>query len=646
MTRQQTTAVRHGVSRLTEHDVYLFKQGTHYGLYDKLGAHVMEHEGEAGVLFSVWAPNAKAVSVVAEFNGWDTAAHPLAVRWDESGVWEGFVPGVGRGARYKYHIRSSHGGYEVEKADPFAFACECPPLTASVVWDLEHAWDDDGWMAGRGARNALDAPMSVYEVHLGSWRRKWEEGGRSLSYRELAVELAEYVSGMGFTHVELLPVMEHPFYGSWGYQTTGYFAPSARFGDPQGLMVLIQELHKAGVGVLLDWVPSHFPTDNHGLIFFDGTHLYEHQDVRKGHHPDWDSAIFNYGRNEVRSFLISNGLFWLDKYHADGLRVDAVASMLYLDYSREDGQWEPNEQGGRENLEAIALIKDLNSAVYARFPDALTVAEESTAWPMVSRPTYLGGLGFGMKWNMGWMHDTLAYFSKDPIHRRYHHSQLTFSIMYAFSENFMLPLSHDEVVHGKGSLLGKMAGDDWRRFAGLRLLLGYMWGHPGKKLLFMGADVGQRSEWDHESSVDWALLGLPAHQGVNRWLADLNAAYRVEPALWQLDFSHEGFQWIDCNDADNSVLAFLRRDADGAPVAVVCNFTPVPRNGYCIGLPQAGEWAEVLNSDAEVYGGAGWGNLGRVTAQEEPRHGLPCSAAINLPPLGMLLLRPVASAGL
>ncbi|MBI3015018.1 MAG: 1,4-alpha-glucan branching protein GlgB, partial [Candidatus Tectomicrobia bacterium] len=513
--------------------------------------------------------------------------------------------------------------------------------TASIVWDLQYDWADQEWMAGRHKRNALDAPVAIYEVHLGSWRRVLEDGNRSLSYRELALSLTEYVVEMGYTHVELLPVMEHPFFGSWGYQTAGYFAPDSRYGTPQDLMVLIDTLHQHGIGVILDWVPSHFPADEHGLVYFDGTCLYEHAYPQKGFHPDWKSYIFNHGRNEVRAFLISNALFWLDKYHADGLRVDAVASMLYLDYSRKEGEWMPNIYGGRENLEAISFLKRMNEAVYGAFPDVQTIAEESTAWPMVSRPVYVGGLGFGMKWNMGWMHDTLEYFCKDPVHRQYHHNRITFSILYAFSENFVLPLSHDEVVHGKGSLLGAMPGNDWQRFANLRLLYGFLYAHPGKKLMFMGGEFGQWSEWNHDAGLEWHLLQFPPHQGVKRWVKDLNIFYRSEPALYQVDFDNKGFEWIDCNDHTNSILSFLRRGQDpNNLLAIVCNFTPVPRHHCRVGVPLGGYWQEVLNSDASLYGGSGLGNLGGVSASPVSTHGRPYSLDVTVPPLAAVIFKP------
>ena len=630
--------VRYDVSLLGEQDVYLFNEGTHLRLYEKLGAHPDVVDGVAGTHFAVWAPNAETVSVIGSFNGWSKDAHPLRAL-EGSGIWYGFIPGVEPGATYKYHLRSRYAGYEVDKADPLAFCSELPPATASRVWRLDYEWHDDEWLASRAARNALDAPMSIYELHVGSWRRAAD--GRFLTYRELAPLLVEHVQRMGFTHVELLPVMEHPFYGSWGYQTTGYFAPTSRYGTPQDLMFLIDTLHQAGIGVILDWVPSHFPTDEHGLGYFDGTHLYEHGDPRQGFHPDWSSFIFNYGRNEVRSFLLSSALFWLERYHADGLRVDAVASMLYLDYSRKPGEWIPNRYGGRENLDAIEFLRRMNVEVYAQHPGTQTIAEESTAWPMVSRPTYVGGLGFGLKWDMGWMHDTLEYLAHDPVYRKFHHGQLTFRAMYAFSEHFVLPLSHDEVVHGKGSLLRKMPGDDWQRFANLRLLLGYMLTQPGKKLLFMGAELATWNEWYHETSLDWDLLERPEHAGVARWLADLNAAYRAQRALHELDCDPQGFAWIDCNDAEGSTLSYARyaRDRDDV-VVVVCNFTPIPRSRYRLGLPRGGFWRELLNGDAREYGGSGVGNLGGVHAEEVPWHGQPCSAEMTLPPLAVVVLAP------
>jgi len=624
---------------LTEHDVYLFREGNHFRAYQKLGAHAAVQDERGGTAFRVWAPNARAVSVIGDFNGWDDAADPLAPRTDLSGIWEGFVAGVGPGALYKYRILSQ-AGERFDKSDPYALRTEAPPRTATVVWDLDYQWTDSHWMQQRAQFNALDAPMSIYEVHLGSWRRVPEEGNRHLTYRELAHQLADYVGHMGFTHVELLPVMEHPFYGSWGYQVTGFFAPTARYGTPQDFMYLVDHLHQRGIGVILDWVPSHFPSDGHGLAYFDGTYLYEHADPRQGWHPEWGSYIFNCGRAEVRDFLASSGMFWLDRYHADALRVDAVASMLYLDYARRPGEWIPNRHGGHENLEAIEFLRAFNEAVYRDHADAQTIAEESTAWPMVSRPTYVGGLGFGLKWNMGWMHDTLAYFQQDPIHRKYHHDRLTFSLWYAFTENFVLPLSHDEVVHGKGALLGKMPGDEWQQFANLRLLYGYMWAHPGKKLLFMGGELGQRREWQHEESLEWHVLQYPLHAGVQRWVRDLNTFYRGTPALYRQDFSADGFEWVDCCDTEASVVSFLRKGRDGEVVLVVCNFTPLLRDNYQVGVPRGGWWRECLNSDAPIYGGSGQGNLGGVESAPVPAHGRYQSLMLRLPPLGVLFLAP------
>jgi 1,4-alpha-glucan branching enzyme len=629
-----------GVSLLTEQDIYLFKEGNHFHLYEKLGSHLMDVEGEAGTLFAVWAPNAESVSVVGDFNGWNPELHPLDVRWDASGIWEGFIPGVGQGSLYKYHIASKVNGYVVDKGDPFAFSWELSPKTASVVWDLAYRWNDSAWMESRGEKHSLDAPLSIYEVHLGSWKRLPEENNRPMNYREIANELPGYVKDLGFTHVELLPVMEHPFYGSWGYQVIGYFAATSRYGSPQDLMYLIDRLHQSGIGVILDWVPSHFPGDEHGPVYFDGTHLYEHADPIKGFHPDWKSYIFNYGRNEVRSFLVSSALFWLDRYHGDGLRVDGVASMLYLDYSRKEGEWSPNEFGGRENLEAISFIKRFNEMVFRDFPDVQTMAEESTAWPMVTRPTYAGGLGFGFKWNMGWMHDTLEYFSRDAIHRKYHHNELTFSLWYAFTENFLLSLSHDEVVHGKGSLLRKMPGDDWQKFANLRLLLGYLYAHPGKKLLFMGGEFGQWDEWYHEQSLSWHLLAYEPHQGIRRLVRDLNGLYRSEPALHEIDFDAEGFEWINAGDWEQSVVSFLRKGKSaGDAILAVCNFTPVPRHNYRVGVPFGGYWREVLNSDSKDYGGSGHGNLGGVEATPVSYYNRFHSLSLVLPPLGIVFLK-------
>ena len=634
---QQT---RSDFSRLSAQDLYLFNEGRHYRVYEKLGAHPTRAGEESGVAFSVWAPNAQEVSVIGSFNDWSPGTHPLRPR-ETSGIWEGFVPGVSKGSLYKFHIRSHHQGHVAEKADPFGFRHERPPRTASVVWDLEYQWSDREWIEKRKSRNSHEAPISIYEVHLGSWKRVPEEHNRPLSYREMALHLAEYVQRMGFTHVELLPIMEHPFYGSWGYQTTGYFAPTARYGMPQDFMYLVDYLHQHGIGVILDWVPSHFPSDAHGLAYFDGTHLFEHADARKGLHPDWKTYIFNYGRNEVRSFLLSSAMFWLDRYHVDGLRVDAVASMLYLDYSRKPGEWLPNQYGGRENLDAIEFLRQLNQEVYREYPDVETFAEESTSWPMVSRPVYLGGLGFGFKWDMGWMHDTLEYFQENPIHRRYHHDKLTFRMLYGFTENFVLPLSHDEVVHGKGSLLGKMNGDEWQRFANLRLLLGYMYAQPGKKLLFMGGEFGQVREWAHDTSLDWNVLQYPLHRGTQMWVEQLNRVYREQPALHELDNDPAGFAWIDCSDNAWSTVSLLRKGSSNShEVVVVCNFTPVPRIGYRIGAPRGGLWKELLNSDATEYGGGGMGNFGQVHAEPIPAHGRPYSLNLTLPPLAVLFLKP------
>ena len=622
---------------LSGHDLYLFREGTHSRLYQKLGAHLVEGATE----FAVWAPNAASVAVVGDFNDWDPRRHPMRQTNDASGIWYARAPEARQGSVYKYHIVSKHAGYRVDKADPYAFRCETPPKTGSVVWDLDYEWHDAEWMRTRGRRNALDAPQAVYEVHLGSWMRSPDHPDRFLGYRELAPKLAEYAKRMGFTHVELMPIMEHPFYGSWGYQCTGYFAASSRYGTPQDLMWFVDHLHQAGIGVILDWVPSHFPWDAHGLGFFDGTHLYEHSDPRQGHHPDWASAIFNYGRNEVRAFLSSSAHFWLEVFHADGLRVDAVASMLYLDYGRKQGEWIPNRHGGRENLDAIEFLRFLNETLYRDFPDIQTVAEESTAWPQVSRPTYLGGLGFGLKWNMGWMHDTLNYMKRDPVYRKHHHDSLTFSLWYAFHENFVLPLSHDEVVHGKGSLIGRMPGDDWRQFANLRLLFAYMWAHPGKKLLFMGGEFGQRREWTHEASLEWHVLQYPLHNGVQRWVSDLNRMYRDNRALHAKDFSPDGFRWVQRGDWEQSALSFLRLAGDEAPpVLAVFNFTPVPRFNYRVGVPRGGYWRELLNGDAEVYGGSGLGNRGGADALPMPYEEYSHSLTLTLPPLAAVFLKP------
>ena len=628
------------LSLLGDKDLHYFNEGTHRKLYEKLGAHLMTVDGKPGVSFAVWAPNAREVSLLGDFNGWNPASHPMRGRGD-SGIWEAFVRGVAQGALYKYRIVARESGEVLEKADPFAFRAELSPKTASVVWELGgYDWGDAAWLKSRKGRQGLHDPISIYELHLGSWKRVPEEDNRSLTYREAAHQLPEYCRKMGFTHVELLPIMEHPFYGSWGYQSTGYFAPTSRYGTPQDFMYLVDKLHQAGIGVIIDCVPSHFATDGHGLARFDGTNLFEHADPRQGYHPDWGSYIFNYGRNEVRAFLISSALFWLDKYHIDGIRVDAVASMLYLDYSRKQGEWIPNQYGGRENLEAVSFLRQFNEAVYSEHPDCQTIAEESTAWPMVSKPTYVGGLGFGLKWDMGWMHDTLKYFKEDPVHRKYHHDRITFRMIYAFHENFTLPLSHDEVVHGKGSLMNQMSGDDWQKFANLRLLYSYMYAQPGKKLMFMSDEFGQWREWNHESSLDWNLLVYAPHEGVQRLVERLNAVYKEEGALHQLDSDPAGFEWIDCNDNDNSVLSFLRKSKDGSQlIAGVFNFTPVPRSDYRLGVPRGGRWTEVLNTDAVEYGGSGLGNLGGVEASSEPMHGRPFSLRLTLPPLSGLFFR-------
>ena len=626
-------------SLLTDDDIHLFTEGTHFRLYRKLGSHPAEVEGRSGTYFAVWAPDAEGVSVIGDFNGWDARTSPLSPK-GVSGIWEGFLPGVKRGTMYKYRVRSRRHGYQMDKLDPYGLYFEVPPRTASIVWDPAYDWGDEEWMAARVEYDWYKRPVSVYEVHLGSWRRMTDDGNRWMSYRELAAVLPDYVKDMGFTHVEFLPVMEHPFYGSWGYQVTGYFAPTSRYGTPQDFKFLIDALHRNGIGVILDWVPSHFPTDEHALGNFDGTHLYEHADPRRGIHPDWNSYIFNYGRREVRSFLLSSALFWLDEYHADGLRVDAVASMLYLDYSRKPGDWSPNENGGNENLEAVSWLRTFNEDVYREHPGVQTVAEESTAWPKVSRPTADGGLGFGFKWDMGWMHDMLEYITKDPVHRRFHHDKLTFRMVYAFSENFMLPLSHDEVVHEKASLLSKMPGDDWQRFANLRLLLGYMFAMSGKKLIFMGGEFGQRREWNHEDQLEWNLLEYEPHLGLQRWMRDLNAAYVREPALHAADCDPAGFEWVDSGDSESSTVSWLRKapEAERAVLAV-CNFTPIPRSGYRVGVPAGGIWREILNSDSSHYGGSGMGNAGGFEAESVPFHDRPFSLLLTLPPLGICFFR-------
>jgi 1,4-alpha-glucan branching enzyme len=627
---------------LSDYDLHLFGEGNHDTIYEKLGSHAIVHAGIAGVLFAVWAPNAKRVSVVGDLNGWDGRCHPMRVR-GTSGVWELFIPELAEGELYKFEIKAADGSL-ITKADPYGFYSETRPKTASIVYAVDkHAWKDRRWIARRDAADPLKQPISIYEVHLGSWMRVPEEDNRFLTYRELAPKLIAYVEEMGYTHIELLPVLAHPYDASWGYQVTGYFSPTPRFGPPEDLMYLIDRCHQHGIGVILDWVPAHFPKDAHALAQFDGSFLYEHQDTRKGEHREWGTLVFNYGRNEVRNFLISSALFWLDKYHFDGLRVDAVASMLYLDYSREPGEWVPNEFGGNENLEAIAFLKKLNEIVYRYFPGALMIAEESTAWPGVSRPTWLGGLGFGLKWNMGWMHDTLEYFSKEPVHRKFHHQNLTFSLLYAFYENFILPFSHDEVVHGKGSLLGKMPGDLWQKFANMRLLFGYMFSHPGKKHLFMGADIGQWSEWDHNASIEWHLLAYAPHRSLQMFVRDLNRLYRAEPALHEIDFHYSGFEWVDFHDADASIISFIRRGNDPQDfVVVVCNFTPVPRETYRLGVPQPGFYRELLNSDSAHYGGSNMGNSGGVEADAIPWSGKPCSLSIVLPPLSIVVFKPVS----
>lgn len=626
---------------LSQRDLRGFSDGLHSRLYDVLGAHRCTANGTDGVRFAVWAPAAERVSVIGDFNGWEARRHALEPV-GRTGVWSGHIAGIAPGALYKYHIESRLNGYVVDKADPFAFRCQTPPETASIVWTLEYEWRDDEWMAGRGRANAPDAPMSIYEMHLGSWKRPGD--GSMPDYRNLSGELIPYLLRMNFTHVEFLPPKEHPYYGSWGYQTTGYFAATNRYGSPQDLMYLIDELHRNGIGVIFDWVAAHFPTDEHGLIFFDGTHLYEHADPRLGRHPDWHSAIFNYGSGQVRSFLVSNALFWADRYHVDGLRVDAVASMLYRDYSRKEGEWIPNVHGGRENLEAITVLRRINDTLHEAYPEVRTIAEESTTWPGVSRPTAAGGLGFDMKWDMGWMHDTLEYLKLDPIHRKAHHDKLTFRMFYAFSENFVLPMSHDEVVHGKRSLIEKMPGDTWRQFATLRTLYGYMFAQPGKKLLFMGSELGQRREWNHERELDWDLLRLPMHSALQRWVEDLNWTYRREPALHQLDFSSDGFQWVDCDNAALSVIGFVRRAIHPDDfVLAVCNFTPVARQNYRVGVPRLGPWHELLNSDASAYGGSGLGNPDGVEAVSIRCHGFEYSMPLTLPPLSIVLLKPDAS---
>jgi 1,4-alpha-glucan branching enzyme len=629
-------------STLTELDRYLLAEGTYIRAYEKLGAHLGESDGRNGAHFAVWAPEAGFASVIGDFNDWNSSANPLTP--SSSGVWEGFIPGVESGAIYKYHLVSRLRDYTVDKADPYGFASEVRPRTASRVWDLrDYSWQDSTWMANRASNNSLDSPISIYEVHLGSWKRVSEEGNRWLTYREIAPLLAEYVHDAGFTHVELLPIMEHPFDGSWGYEVIGYFAPSSRYGTPADFMYLVDYLHQRGIGVILDWVPAHFPKDEAGLAYFDGSHLYEHANPKQAEQPDWNTFVFNFGRHEVQDFLISNAMFWLDKYHVDGLRVDAVASMLYLDYGRREGQWVPNRYGGKENIEAIHFLRALNEHVYGAFPDVMMIAEESTAWPQVTRPTYVGGLGFGLKWNMGWMHDVVDYMSLDPVFRSYHQNQVTFGLMYAFSENFILPLSHDEVVYGKGSMLRRMPGDDWSKFANLRLLYGFMFAHPGKKLLFMGNEFGQWSEWNHDASLDWHLLNGPFHTGLARWVRDLNTLYRGQPSLYEYDFNPVGFEWVDCKDSQRSVVSFLRcRRGPDDKTLFVCNFTPAVRENYRVGVPTEGHWKEILNSDAPLYGGSGQGNFGGLQTIPLPIHGRPFTLNMTLPPLGVVAFQPAS----
>jgi len=624
-------------SLFTDFDIALFKAGKHFRLYEKFGSHLVTVNGIKGTYFAVWAPSAKQVSVIGDFNHWVDGEFNLNVRWDSSGIWEGFIPNVEKGTSYKYKIHSNNKGYISEKSDPYARRFEHPPKTASIVWEDNYKWKDKSWLKTRKNHNALNAPYSVYEVHLGSWKRKVEEN-RFLSYYELADELVNYVKEMNFTHVEFMPIMEYPYNPSWGYQITGYFAPTSRFGYPEEFKYLVDKIHENGIGIILDWVPSHFPEDAHGLGYFDGSNLYEHPDKKKGYHQDWKSLIFNYERNEVRSFLISNAIFWLDQYHVDGLRVDAVASMLFLDYSREEGEWEPNIYGGNENLEAASFLRELNEEVYKSFPDVQTIAEESTAFPMVSKPTSIGGLGFGMKWMMGWMHDTLNYFKKDSIYRKHHQNDITFSLTYAFTENFMLPLSHDEVVYGKKSILGRMPGDEWQRFANLRLLYGYMFTHPGAKLLFMGSEFGQYEEWDFESSLDWNLLEYEPHKNTKKYFSSLNKFYRSTPALYEKGFSSEGFEWLSYDDTENSVISYLRKgDLEKNNILVICNFTPNTLKKYIIGLANKGKLKEIFNSDSKEFGGSGVVNSNPIIIKTKPWHGKEFSAELTLPPLGITI---------
>ncbi|MCD4781915.1 MAG: 1,4-alpha-glucan branching protein GlgB [Candidatus Omnitrophica bacterium] len=627
-------------SLFSAEEIELFKQGLHYDLYNKFGSKIIEKDGQSGSFFAVWAPNAKSVSVIGNFNDWNKQSHYLKARWDSSGIWEGFIPGIKNGFLYKYHIESNHNNYQVDKKDLYSFFNEIPPNTASIVWDLTYDWKDKIWLERRHKKNALNAPMSIYEIHIGSWRRVAHEGFRSLSYREMAEQLVPYMKDMGFTHVEFMPVMDHPFYGSWGYQTLGYFAPSNRYGTPQDFMYLIDCLHQNDIGVILDWVPSHFPSDESGLVYYDGTHLFEHADPQKGIHPDWNCYIFNNGRNEIKEFLISSALFWLEKYHVDGLRVDAVASLLYLDYSRKDGEWSPNVYGGRDNLDSIAFIRQLNRVVYQKFPDVQMIAEESTAWSQVSRPVDQDGLGFGMKWNMGWMHDTLKFMNLDPVYRKFHHGELTFSMLYAFTENFVLSLSHDEVVHGKGSLINKMPCDDWQKFANLRLLYSYMYAHPGKKLLFMGSELAQWAEWNHDSSLDWHLLQYDRHAGIQLLFKQLNYLLKNEKAFYEFDFDSRGHEWIDVNNWEQSIISFVRKgNKEEDSIVVICNFTPVTLKHFRVGMPQGGQWYEMFNSDAKEFGGSNHRNWDDLTVEDHPLHGREHSLLLNIPPLGTVFLK-------
>lgn len=628
-----TNAVIYGCTFFTDLDIHLFKAGNHFKLYEKLGAHPCKFQEKEGVYFSLWAPNAKGVCVVGDFNGWNTQSHPLAARWDSSGIWEGFIPHIKVGDLYKFHVESKYHAHAKQKADPFAFLAETPPKTGSIVADLTYTWKDEKWMKVRKEKNAHDAPLAIYELHLGSFKKN----GCSQNYRDLAKEVTQYVLEMGYTHVELLPIMEHPFYGSWGYQTIGYFSPTSRYGTPQDFMFFVDYLHQNGIGVILDFSLAHFPNDEYGLGFFDGTHLYEHEDIKLRLHPDWNSYIFNYGRNEVRSFLISSAFFFLEKYHLDGIRCDAVASMLYLDYSRKANEWIPNIYGGKENLEAIEFIKILNKSVHEHFPGVVTIAEESTSWPMVTRPVEVGGLGFDYKWNMGWMHDTLQYFSKDPIFRKYHHNEISFSMWYNYSENFILVLSHDEVVHGKGSLYQKMPGDDWQKYANIRLLFGYQYAHPGKKLLFMGSDLGQRWEWNHEVGIDWNFPAYSYQTGVKNFVKDLNKLYREKQALYKKDYLVEGFEWVDNGDYEKSILCFIRKSSEVDELLILCNFTPSTYQNYRVGVPKKGKWKEILSSDNAKYGGSGIVSADLIHSDDIPFHGRAFSLSLHVPPLAIVI---------